>query len=85
MKNVDKEWIGQIGVCIQILNHCEVKYMRQFSKLFQKTCLCDKSTARQLNDFLEERPNYIVDKVSFENPRGTCIENLFVVFKIKED
>lgn len=59
--------------------------MRQFSELFRKTCLGDKSTSKQLNDFLKEHPNYIVDQVSFENPKGTCIENLFVVFRIEGD
>ena len=58
--------------------------MRQFSKLFQKTRLCDKSVSKQLNDFIKENPNYIVDKISFENQKGTCIENLFVVFRIEE-
>ena len=29
--------------------------------------------------------NYVVDKVSFENPKGTCLENLFVVFRIEDN
>lgn len=59
--------------------------MRQYSRLFTRSYLGDTSTDIKLNKFLEEYPNYVVDKVSFENPKGTCIENLFVVFKIKED
>ena len=58
--------------------------MKQYSKLFKKCCLGDDSTSVQLNDFLRKNPNYVVDKISFENPRGTCIENLFVVFRIEE-
>lgn len=56
----------------------------QYSKLFRKSCLCDRSTEWQLNNFLKEHPNYVVDKISFENPIGTCVENLFVVFRIEE-
>lgn len=58
--------------------------MEQYSKFFQKSYLGDTNTDTQLNKFLEEHPNYVVDKVSFENPKGTCIENLFVVFKEKQ-
>ena len=58
--------------------------MKQYSKLFKKSYIGDDSTSVQLNDFLRKNPNYVVDKISFENPRGTCIENLFVVFKIEE-
>lgn len=59
--------------------------MRQYSRLFTRRYLGDTSTDIKLNKFLEEHSNYVVDKVSFENPKGTCIENLFVVFKIEED
>lgn len=58
--------------------------MAQYSKLFKREMLCDKSTETQLNLFLTERPNYKVSKVSFENPRGTCVEHLFVVFEIAD-
>ena len=58
--------------------------MEQYSKFFQKSYLGDTDTDTQLNKFLEEHPNYVVDKISFENPKETCIENLFVVFKEKE-
>lgn len=58
--------------------------MKQYSKLFTRCCLGDHSTDWQLNKFLSEHPNYIVENVSFENPKGTCIEHLFVVFRIKE-
>lgn len=59
--------------------------MKQYSKLFTRSYLGDASTATKLNRFLNEHPNYVVDKVSFENPKGTCIENLFVVFRIEDD
>ena len=59
--------------------------MKQYSRLFRRSCLGDNSTDMQLNKFLNEHPNYVVDKVSFENPKGTCIENLFVVFRIEDD
>lgn len=59
--------------------------MKQYSKLFRRSYLGDDSTDMKLNRFLKEHQNYIVDKVSFENPKGTCIENLFVVFKIEDD
>ena len=58
--------------------------MKQYSKLFRKSCLSDDGTSVQLNDFLRKNPNYVVDKVSFENHKGTCVENLFVVFRIEE-
>jgi hypothetical protein len=58
--------------------------MKQYSRLFTRSCLGDDSTDMKLNKFLREHPNYVVDKVSFENPKGTCIENLFVVFRIEE-
>lgn len=58
--------------------------MKQYSRLFRRSCLGDDSTDMKLNRFLKEHPNYIVDKVSFENPKGTCIENLFVVFRIED-
>ena len=59
--------------------------MKQYSQLFTKSYLGDDSTSTKLNRFLREHPNYMVDKVSFENPKGTCIEKLFVVFRIEED
>jgi hypothetical protein len=59
--------------------------MKQYSKLFTRSCLGDYSTDSQLNRFLNEHPNYVVEKVSFENPKGTCIEHLFVVFRIEDD
>lgn len=59
--------------------------MKQYSRLFTRSCLGDDSTDMKLNKFLKEHPNYVVDKVSFENPKGTCIENLFVVFRIEDD
>lgn len=58
--------------------------MKQYSRLFRRSCLGDDSTDMKLNKFLKEHPNYVVDKVSFENPKGTCIENLFVVFRVEE-
>lgn len=58
--------------------------MKQYSRLFTKSCLGDTSTDKQLNNFLKRYPNYEVDKISFDNPKGTCIEHLFVVFKVKE-
>lgn len=59
--------------------------MKQYSQLFRKDCLGDTDTDIQLNNFLEKHPNYEVDKVSFYNPKGTCVERLFVVFKINEE
>lgn len=59
--------------------------MSQFAKIFRRAYLYNDSTSKQLNDFLEEHPNYRVDQISFESPKGTCIENLFVVFSVKED
>lgn len=59
--------------------------MKQYSQLFRKDCLGDTDTDIQLNNFLEKHPNYEVDKVSFDNPKGTCVERLFVVFKINEE
>ena len=59
--------------------------MKQYSQLFRKDCLGDTDTDMQLNNFLEKHPNYEVDKVSFDNPEGTCVERLFVVFKINEE
>lgn len=59
--------------------------MKQYSILFTKDYIGDADTSAQLNRFLEEHPNYIVDTVSFENPIGTCVERLFVVFRIEED
>lgn len=59
--------------------------MKQYSKLFKRSYLGDDSTSTKLNRFLKEHPNYVVDKVSFENPNGTCVENLFVVFRIEEE
>ena len=59
--------------------------MKQYSRLFRRSCLGDDSTDMKLNKFLKEHPNYVVDKVSFENPKGTCIENLFVVFRVEDD
>ncbi len=59
--------------------------MKQYSRLFTRSYLCDDSTDTQLNRFLNKYPNYVVDKISFENPKGTCIEKLFVVFRIEED
>lgn len=56
----------------------------QYSRLFQRTMLCDEPTSTQLNRFLTQHPNYRVEKMSFDNPKGTCIENLFVVFNIEE-
>ena len=58
--------------------------MKQYSRLFRRSCLGDDSTDMKLNKFLKEHPNYVVDKVSFENPKGTCIENLFVVFRVED-
>ena len=58
--------------------------MKQYSRLFRRGCLGDDSTDMKLNKFLKEHPNYVVDKVSFENPKGTCIENLFVVFRVED-
>ena len=59
--------------------------MKQYSRLFRKDCLGDADTDIQLNNFLEKHPNYEVDKVSFDNPKGTCVERLFVVFKTNEE
>ena len=59
--------------------------MKQHSQLFRKDCLGDTDTDIQLNNFLEKHSNYEVDKVSFDNPKGTCVERLFVVFKINEE
>ena len=59
--------------------------MNQYSRLFRRSYLGDDSTDMQLNNFLKEHLNYVVDKVSFENPKGTCIENLFVVFRIEDE
>lgn len=59
--------------------------MKQYSRLFRRSCLGDNSTDTKLNRFLNEHPNYVVDKVSFENPKGTCLENLFVVFRIEDN
>lgn len=59
--------------------------MKQYSRLFRRSCLGDDSTDTKLNRFLNEHPNYVVDKVSFENPKGTCLENLFVVFRIEDN
>lgn len=59
--------------------------MKQWSKLFTKDFNYEDSTSVKLNDFLRKNPNYVVDKISFENPKGTCIERLFVVFKIEEE
>lgn len=58
--------------------------MKQMSKYFKKCYLGDDSTSTQLNDFLLKHPNYTVDEVSFDNPKGTCIENLFVVFNVAD-
>lgn len=58
--------------------------MKQYSKLFTRHYLGDDSTDAKLNEFLNAHPNYVVDKVAFENPKGTCVENLFVVFRIEE-
>lgn len=54
--------------------------MKQISKLFQRTMLGDTSTDWKLNEFLKSHPGYTVDKISFDQPKGTCLENLFVVF-----
>lgn len=59
--------------------------MKQYSKLFKRSYAGDDSTDMKLNRFLNEHPNYVVEKVSFENHKGTCTENLFVVFRIEED
>ena len=59
--------------------------MKQYSRLFSKNYLGNTNTDKQLNNFLKKHPNYEVDKVSFDNPKGTCIEHLFVVFKINEE
>ena len=59
--------------------------MKQYSRLFRRSCLGDDNTDTKLNSFLNEHPNYVVDKVSFENPKGTCLENLFVVFRIEDN
>ena len=59
--------------------------MKQYSMLFQRHYLGDDSTSNKLNYFLAEHPNFKVDKVSFEQPKGTCLENLFVVFNIEEE
>lgn len=59
--------------------------MKQYSQLFQRHYLGDASTAIKLNRFLEEHPNYKVDKISFEQPKGTCCEHLFVVFNIEDE
>lgn len=59
--------------------------MKQYSHLFQRYYLGDESTDIKLNRFLEEHPNYRVDKVSFEQPKGTCLEHLFVVFNVEEE
>ena len=59
--------------------------MKQYSKLFTKSYLGDKSTDTQLNTFLNDHPNYVVDKFSFEIPKGTCTENLFVIFRIEDE
>ena len=59
--------------------------MKQYSRLFRRSYLGDDSTDMKLNKFLKEHPNYVVDKVSFENQKGTCIENLFVVFRVEDD
>lgn len=58
--------------------------MKQVSKLFQRTMLGDTSTDLKLNEFLKSHPGYTVDKVSFDQPKGTCCENLFVVFWVDE-
>ena len=59
--------------------------MKQYSRLFRRSCLGDDSTDTKLNRFLNEHLNYLVDKVSFENLKGTCLENLFVVFRIEDN
>lgn len=58
---------------------------RQTSICFRKEYLGDTSTSIQLNRFLSKHPNYTVDKISFDNPKGTCIENLFIVFNVETE
>ena len=58
--------------------------MSQFAKIFRRAYLHNDDTSKQLNDFLKEHPNYRVDQISFDSPKGSCIEKLFVVFSVKE-
>lgn len=58
---------------------------KQYSKLFTRSYLGDDSTDIKLNDFLNKHPNYVIDSVSFDNPKGTCVEHLFVVFRIYDE
>ena len=53
---------------------------KQVSMYFNRKMLCDDPTYIQLNNYLERHPNYTVATMTFDNPKGTCIENLFVVF-----
>lgn len=41
--------------------------MKQYSRLFRRSYLGDDSTDMKLNAFLNEHPNYVVDKVSFDS------------------
>ena len=55
--------------------------MRQYSKLFNCSCFCDKSVDAQLNEFLELHPNYTVNKIAYSNYNRS---QLFVVFNVEE-
>lgn len=58
--------------------------MSQISQHFHKSCLCDTDTKYQLNSYLEKHPNFRVAQISFSRPKGTCVEDLFVVFDVIE-
>ena len=47
--------------------------------------LCDDPTDIQLNRYLARHPNYTIATMTFDNPKGTCIENLFVVFNTNSE
>ncbi len=54
--------------------------MKYHSKLFSATTLGSDSVDIQLNRYLENHPEYIVDKLDFQKGQG-CSEYLIVVFK----
>lgn len=58
--------------------------MKQVTKHFIKTCLCDEDVQYQLNSYLEKHPNFRVSQMSFNRQQGTCVEDLFVVFDVVE-
>ena len=59
--------------------------MKQYAATFKRYLSCDQYVSTQLNEFLEEHPNYKVSKICYNCSDKAVHEALFVVFDVEKE